>query len=141
MSKALAEDHGALNNSNTTARSFLIHNQLREKIGVSRFDRDHELRPAVQVYASIRIDAPADRDAEGFDRRIGQPRTRVKVVKEQGFSAPGKAGRVDNRYGKGHLAQGDSWTRGVEKSIIRKSGAWYTYEETVGQGKENSRNS
>ena len=67
-------------------------------------------------------------------------RTRVKVVKNK-VASPFKQAEFDIMYGKGISREGSLIDVGVEQSIIRKSGAWYTYDgDQLGQGKENSRN-
>jgi recombination protein RecA len=67
-------------------------------------------------------------------------RTRVKVVKNK-VAAPFKQAEFDIIYGQGISREGSLIDVGVEQGIIRKSGAWYTYEgDQLGQGKENARN-
>jgi recombination protein RecA len=67
-------------------------------------------------------------------------RTRVKVVKNK-CAAPFKQAEFDIMYGKGISREGSLIDVGVEQNIIRKSGAWYTYDgDQLGQGKENARN-
>ncbi|HEX2418145.1 MAG TPA: DNA recombination/repair protein RecA, partial [Micromonosporaceae bacterium] len=66
-------------------------------------------------------------------------RTRVKVVKNK-CAPPFKQAEFDIMYGKGISREGSLIDVGVEQGIIRKSGAWYTYEgDQLGQGKENAR--
>src|SRR5205807_1556764 len=67
-------------------------------------------------------------------------RTRVKVVKNK-MSPPFKVAEFDIIYGVGISREGSLIDLGVEQGIVRKSGAWYTYEgDQLGQGKENARN-
>src|ERR1017187_8291395 len=67
-------------------------------------------------------------------------RTRVKVVKNK-LARPFKSAEFDILYGIGISREGSLIDLGVEQSIVRKAGAWYTYEgEQLGQGKENARN-
>ena len=67
-------------------------------------------------------------------------RTRVKVVKNK-VAAPFKQAEFDIIYGQGISREGSLIDVGVEQGIIRKSGAWYTYDgDQLGQGKENARN-
>jgi recombination protein RecA len=67
-------------------------------------------------------------------------RTRVKVVKNK-MAAPFKQAEFDIMYGVGISREGSLIDFGVEHGVVKKSGAWYTYEgEQLGQGKENSRN-
>jgi recombination protein RecA len=67
-------------------------------------------------------------------------RTRVKVVKNK-MASPFKSAEFDILYGIGISREGSLIDLGVEQGIVRKSGAWYTYEgDQLGQGKENARN-
>ena len=67
-------------------------------------------------------------------------RTRVKVVKNK-MAPPFKQAEFDIIYGVGISREGSLIDLGVEVGVVKKSGAWYTYEgDQLGQGKENSRN-
>jgi recombination protein RecA len=67
-------------------------------------------------------------------------RTRVKVVKNK-VAPPFKQAEFDIIYGEGISREGSLIDMGVEHGIVRKAGAWYTYDgDQLGQGKENSRN-
>jgi recombination protein RecA len=136
MSQALRKITGALNNSNTTA---IFINQLREKIGVMFGSPETTTGGrALKFYSSIRLDVRRIETLKDSTEAIGN-RTRVKVVKNK-VSAPFKQAEFDIMYGKGISREGSLIDVGVEQSIIRKSGAWYTYEgDQLGQGKENSR--
>jgi recombination protein RecA len=137
MSQALRKITGALNNSNTTA---IFINQLREKIGVMFGSPETTSGGrALKFYASVRLDVRRIETLKDSTEAVGN-RTRVKVVKNK-VSAPFKQAEFDIMYGKGISREGSLIDVGVEQSIIRKAGAWYTYEgEQLGQGKENARN-
>ncbi len=93
---------------------------------------------ALKFYSSVRLDVRRIESLKDGTDVIGN-RTRVKVVKNK-VAAPFKQAEFDIMYGKGISREGSLIDVGVEQSIIRKSGAWYTYEgDQLGQGKENSR--
>jgi recombination protein RecA len=137
MSQALRKLTGALSNTNTT---IIFINQLREKIGV--FFGSPETTAggkALKFYASVRLDIRRIETLKDGTEAIGN-RTRVKVVKNK-MASPFKQAEFDIIYGVGISREGSLIDFGVEKEIVKKSGAWYTYEgEQLGQGKENSRN-
>jgi recombination protein RecA len=136
MSQALRKITGALSNSGTTA---IFINQLREKIGV--FFGSPETTTggkALKFYASVRLDVRRIETLKDGQDAVGN-RTRVKVVKNK-VSPPFKQAEFDILYGHGISREGSLIDLGVEQGIVRKSGAWYTYEaDQLGQGKENSR--
>lgn len=137
MSQALRKLTGVLNNTKTTA---IFINQLREKIGV--FFGSPETTAggkALKFYASVRLDVRRIETLKDGQDAVGN-RTRVKVVKNK-MAAPFKQAEFDIIYGVGISREGSLLDFGVEQEIVKKSGAWYTYEgEQLGQGKENSRN-
>ena len=137
MSQALRKLTGALNNTGTT---MIFINQLREKIGV--FFGSPETTAggkALKFYASVRLDIRRIETLKDGTDAVGN-RTRVKVVKNK-MAAPFKQAEFDIIYGVGISREGSLLDFGVEHEIVKKSGAWYTYEgEQLGQGKENSRN-
>jgi recombination protein RecA len=137
MSQALRKITGALNNSNTTA---IFINQLREKIGVMFGSPETTTGGrALKFYASVRLDVRRIESLKDGTDAVGN-RTRVKVVKNK-VAAPFKQAEFDIMYGKGISREGSLIDVGVEQSIIRKAGAWYTYDgDQLGQGKENARN-
>lgn len=93
---------------------------------------------ALKFYASIRLDVRRIESLKDGTDIVGN-RTRVKVVKNK-CSAPFKQAEFDIMYGKGISREGSLIDVGVEQSIIRKAGAWYTYEgDQLGQGKEKAR--
>ncbi len=137
MSQALRKITGALNNSGTTA---IFINQLREKIGVMFGSPETTSGGrALKFYSSVRLDVRRIESLKEGTDAVGN-RTRVKVVKNK-VSAPFKQAEFDIMYGKGISREGSLIDVGVEQNIIRKSGAWYTYDgDQLGQGKENARN-
>ncbi|MEI6843770.1 MAG: recombinase RecA [Actinomycetes bacterium] len=137
MSQALRKITGALHQSKTTA---IFINQLREKIGV--FFGSPETTTggkALKFYASIRLDIRRTETLKDGQEAVGN-RTRVKVVKNK-MAPPFKQAEFDILYGVGISREGSLLDIGVDIGIVKKSGAWYTYEgDQLGQGKENSRN-
>jgi recombination protein RecA len=137
MSQALRKIAGALNQNKTTA---IFINQLREKIGVMFGSPETTSGgKALKFYASIRLDIRRIETLKDGTDAVGN-RTRVKVVKNK-CSPPFKVAEFDILYGVGISKEGSLIDLGVEHSIVRKAGAWYTYEgDQLGQGKENARN-
>ena len=137
MSQALRKLTGGLSTTNTT---MIFINQLREKIGV--FFGSPETTAggkALKFYASVRLDIRRIETLKDGTEAVGN-RTRVKVVKNK-MAPPFKQAEFDILYGVGISREGSLIDFGVEHEIVRKSGAWYTYEgDQLGQGKENSRN-
>jgi len=136
MSQALRKITGILNNSGTTA---IFINQLREKIGVMFGSPETTTGGrALKFYSSVRLDVRRIEALKDGTDVVGN-RTRVKVVKNK-VAAPFKQAEFDIMYGKGISREGSLIDVGVEQSIIRKSGAWYTYDgDQLGQGKEKAR--
>jgi recombination protein RecA len=94
---------------------------------------------ALKFYASVRLDVRRIETLKDGTEAVGS-RTRIKVVKNK-CSPPFKVAECDIIFGTGISREGGLIDLGVEQSIVRKSGAWYTYEgDQLGQGKENSRN-
>jgi recombination protein RecA len=114
-------------------------NQLREKIGV--FFGSPETTAggkALKFYASVRLDIRRIETLKDGTDAVGN-RTRVKVVKNK-MAPPFKQAEFDILYGTGISREGSLIDFGVDHEIVRKSGAWYTYDgDQLGQGKENSR--
>jgi recombination protein RecA len=137
MSQALRKITGALSNSNTTA---IFINQLREKIGVMFGSPETTTGgKALKFYSSIRLDVRRIETLKDGADAVGN-RTRVKVVKNK-VAPPFKQAEFDIVYGQGISREGSLIDVGVDQAIIKKSGAWYTYEgDQLGQGKENVRN-
>lgn len=137
MSQALRKITGALSASGTTA---IFINQLREKIGV--FFGSPETTTggkALKFYASVRLDVRKIETLKEGTEPVGN-RTRVKVVKNK-MAPPFKQAEFDIMYGQGISREGCILDLGADTGVIRKSGAWYTYEgDQLGQGKEKCRN-
>src|SRR5690348_914684 len=137
MSQALRKITGALATSGTTA---IFINQLREKIGV--FFGSPETTTggkALKFYASVRLDVRRIETLKDGQDAVGN-RTRVKIVKNK-VAPPFKQAEFDIIYGEGISREGSLIDLGVEQGIVRKAGAWFTYEsDQLGQGKENARN-
>jgi recombination protein RecA len=136
MSQALRKMTGALHQSNTTA---IFINQLRDKIGV--FFGSPETTTggkALKFYASVRMDVRRIETLKDGQEAVGN-RTRVKIVKNK-VAPPFKQAEFDIIYGVGISREGSLIDLGVEAEIVKKSGAWFTYEgDQLGQGKENAR--
>jgi recombination protein RecA len=137
MSQALRKLTGGLNQTKTTA---IFINQLREKIGV--FFGSPETTAggkALKFYASVRLDIRRIETLKDGTEAVGN-RTRVKVVKNK-MAPPFKQAEFDILYGVGISREGSLIDYGVDQAIVKKSGAWYTYDgDQLGQGKENARN-
>src|SRR3978361_760924 len=136
MSQALRKLTGGLSQTNTT---MIFINQLREKIGV--FFGSPETTTggkALKFYASVRLDIRRIEALKDGTDVVGN-RTRVKVVKNK-MAPPFKQAEFDIIYGQGISREGSLIDVGVEQGLVRKAGAWYTYDgEQLGQGKENAK--
>jgi len=136
MSQALRKIAGSLHRSHTSA---IFINQLREKIGV--MFGSPETRPggrALKFYTSVRLDVSRIETLKDGTDAVGN-RVRVKVVKNK-VAPPFRQAEFDILYGVGISKEGSLIDLGVEEGIVRKAGAWYTYEgDQLGQGKENAR--
>jgi recombination protein RecA len=136
MSQALRKLTGNLSKSQTIA---LFINQLREKIGV--MFGSPETTPggrALKFYSSVRLDIRRIESIKDGVEVVGN-RTRVKVVKNK-CAPPFKQSEFDIMYGKGISREGSLLDIGVDIGLVKKSGAWYTYDgEQLGQGRENAK--
>ncbi len=137
MSQALRKLTGALSTSNTT---MIFINQLREKIGVMFGSPETTTGgKALKFYASVRLDVRRIESLKDGTEFVGN-RTRIKVVKNK-MASPFKQAEFDIMYGQGISREGGLIDVGVDVGLVRKAGAWYTYEgDQLGQGKENARN-
>jgi recombination protein RecA len=136
MSQALRKLTGTLNKSDTI---LIFINQLREKVGV--IYGSPEVTPggrALKFYASVRLDIRRVESIKDGAEIVGN-RTRVKVAKNK-VAPPFKQAEFDIMYGKGISREGSLLDVAVDLAIVKKSGAWYTYEgEQMGQGRENAK--
>jgi recombination protein RecA len=136
MSQALRKLTGAISQTKTTA---IFINQMREKIGVLFGSPETTTGGrALKFYASVRLDIRRIETLKDGTDPVGS-RTRIKVVKNK-LAAPFRTAEFDILFGIGISKEGGLIDLGVEQGIVRKSGAWYTYQgDQLGQGKENAR--
>jgi len=137
MSQALRKLTASINKTQTTV---IFINQIREKIGVMWGSPETTSGGrALKFYASVRIDIRRIETLKVGAEMIGN-RVRAKIVKNK-VAPPFKEAQFDIMFGKGISREGSLLDVGVEHGIVRKGGAWFTYDDVqLGQGKENSKN-
>src|SRR5262249_6854753 len=133
---ALRKLTGAISQTKTTA---IFINQLREKVGVLFGSPETTSGGrALKFYSSVRLDLPRV-EALKDGTEAGRRPTRTQGGNKQ-LAAPCRSAECDILFGIGISKEGGLIDLGVEQGIVRKSGAWYTYQgDQLGQGKENAR--
>ncbi|MBE5807357.1 MAG: recombinase RecA [Clostridiales bacterium] len=136
MSQALRKLAGVIAKTNAIA---IFINQLREKVGVIYGNPETTTGgKALKFYASVRLDIRKGEPIKNGSEIIGN-RTKIKIVKNK-VSPPFRSCVVDILYGEGISREGELLDLAVEHDMIRKAGAFYSYEgERIGQGRDNAR--
>ena len=136
MSQALRKLTASVSKANTC---LIFINQVREKIGVMFGNPETTTGGrALKFYASVRVDVRRIASIKDGDEVVGS-RTKVKIVKNK-VAPPFREAEFDIMYGEGISREGDLLDLAVEKNVVEKSGAWFSFQgERLGQGRENAR--
>lgn len=136
MSQALRKLSGEINKTKTIA---IFINQIREKVGVMFGNPETTTGGrALKFYATIRMEIRRAEQIKSGTDVIGN-RAKVKIVKNK-VAPPFKRCEVDIMYGEGISKTGELLDMAVEKDLVNKSGAWYSYgSDRIGQGRENAK--